>query len=66
VLGIVYFLRVLGQNNKFDSLHWFEEVKKKCEKDLGGIRERESDNKKHKKGPILEEEVKIFLWEIKD
>jgi len=64
VLGVVYFLRVLGQNNKFDGLHWFEEVKKKFERDLGGIKEREAELNKHKKkNAAPEEDVRfLFYW----
>jgi len=66
VLGVVYFLRVLGQNNKFDGLHWFEEVRKKFEKDLGGIREREAELNKHKKkGATQEEDVRSYFIEKK-
>jgi len=67
VLGVVYFLRVLGQNNKFDALHWFEEVRKKLERDLGGIKEREAELNKHKKkkDAVEENEVNFLMSEQK-
>lgn len=45
-IGLAYVLRLLDQDREFDSLHWFESVARKFEKDADKLRHTMGDRKK--------------------
>jgi hypothetical protein len=60
-LGAAYFLRLLGQDNKFDGLHWFDELKKKFDGDLKVLKENQAENAKRTKKERDEDDDVIEL-----
>jgi len=37
-LGCAYFLKLLDQNEQFDSLHWFDELDRKFDADVKNLK----------------------------
>jgi len=54
-IGLAYFLKMLNQDDKFDSLHWFDELSRKFEADFKLLKEREDAAKKPTLNPKEEE-----------
>jgi len=46
----------LGQDPRFNSLHWFDEIKKKFEKDLKILKAKEEESKNLPKGAVRDDD----------